>query len=358
MTQMTFPTAPTQARGAALYQHGLNVKSFVNEVADKFSKCDNKAQDLCSTKDTVVLEKLKTSVIGPFAVGQDECSSMEGSKVGPNLDAKLENTSQGRDEMGMKCSYTTRIGASRTESEDSIRYEACYGSDGPQTTVVENKKTGLLTIESSCDFFDTPIRAWVGVAGQEPVEFGPNGPSDFKMVSTWKKAQAIRTEIQADMDQLKKWDQSGQDLNPEKGIVVVANSGRDTVKEQELSFDSKTGQTQSFSQMARIDYGCSISTETWTYRREGDQEVFAATNYSGLEEVRVGADGSMTYTDFEKKVAPESLAAYNQKIADEKKAAEDLKIAIAEYDAKPWYKKMFTHNPHPVEYHGGGFGAG
>lgn len=358
MAQVTFSTAPSQARGAALYQHGLAVKSFVSEVADKFSKCDNQAHDLCSTKDTVVLEKLKTSVTGPFALGQDGCSSMEGSKVGPNLDATLENRAKGRDEMGMKCEYTTRIGASRTESGDTIRYEASYGSDGPRTTVIENKTTGALTIESSGDFYDTPRHDWVGVEAREAVNFGANGPTDAKSVGTWKEAQSIRKEIQADMNQLQKWDQSSQDLNPEKGIVVVANSGRDAVEEQQLRFDPQTGQTQSFSRMSRIDHGCSIATQTWTYRREGEQEVFSKDSYFGIDEVRVGSDGSMIFTEFEKKVAPEDLEAYNQKAAADKKAAEDLKIAIAEYDAKPWYKKVFTADPHPRQHYSSGFGAG
>lgn len=144
-------------------------------------------------------------------------------------------------------------------------------------------------------------------------------------------------------------------MNPTAGIVVSADVERQQITEKALHFDPASGEIQSF---AHHTSDGEFNTRTWTYRREGQDQVYAQTGYLGLDEVRVAADRSVTFTWFDGKVARPELPAYLENEAAEAKKAEQLKADIATYDALPWYKQLFTHNPRPAPVYHGGFGAG
>jgi hypothetical protein len=341
MKQVTFSGAPTQALGAALYRHAMNIKQEVDSTADEFTRHDNGPKDLCDTVGTIVLEDRK---------------GLSGSLIGKNLESSQHTSKPTVDEFGFNTTYESTVKLSRREEADGTTYGKAISvayKEFEGTTVFMNAN-GSMTVTIPGDI-TTREADWAGVKSEKVTNFGPNGPADASSVKAWTQAQHIRTEIDEQMSQLKAWDGTGQDLNPTPGIAVFAESDRRQVTEKAIHFDPASGSVHSF---AHHTSDGEYNSRTWTYRQENGDQIYSRTAYLGLDEVRVAADRSVTFTQFAGKVERSELPAYLAQEAADAEKAEKLKADIAAYDALPWYKQLFTHNPKPVPHYSGGFGAG
>lgn len=341
MKQITFSSAPTQALGAAMYRHAMNIKQEADSTADEFTRLDNSAKDLCDTVGSVVL---------------DNPRGLSGSLIGKNLDSRQFASRPAMDEFGCNTTYESTTRLTRQEEAEGTRYSKSVtsGYRENQATEVFVNANGSLTISMPGEI-STGEADWAGVQARQETKFGPAGPADASSVDAWTQAQKLRSSIDEQMAQLKAWDQTGQDLNPAPGVAVFADQERQQVTEKALHFDPTSGEIQSFAHHTGDgEFNC----RTWTYRREGTDQIYAETSYLGLEEVRVAADRSVTFTQYDGKVARADLPAYLETEAANAKKAEKLAADIAAYDALPWYKQMFTHNPKPAPAYSGGFGVG
>ncbi|MBT9584429.1 hypothetical protein IV102_13890 [bacterium] len=304
----TFQGPPESQKNATLYQHAQEVMRFVGEAKGALEKCDNVDQvDLNASPGTVVVDKSQPVLLDYRLSGAlDKLSLREikGEIVNGSVRASLSGPG------GADCTVEYQETATQihyvvgSSPRDRYDYDRDQISQFPgMIRVVKEKSDGALRVEQQREF---PWSLGYGPGAVETERrFPATGPADLQDAPVFQRGEELRTGIDRSMARLRGMDNGPQDLNPESGVVVVtafdvqvsenfADGGLrryPVPAEALLRFDPKSGQVSEYFQ----GFG---DRETFSYRSQGDSQVYEQQATGACDRLEVNADGSRLQQHF------------------------------------------------------------
>lgn len=279
MVSASFSAPPTTQQNATLYQHAQEVMRVVKGARSRMEALDNvDGVDLNSARGVVIIDQRQVSPgLTCQLAGDKENRGNDfifGQLVGKDMEVTLsENSEPGGwpryEDQYVKYQDSPKETAYTISTSDDTLFEG-------DIAVREDKTNGCLEIkqEASMPFnlSGSPNKVPFG-----KVSFPPSGPQSVKDAPFFRKGMELKSQIDDMMVNLKGMDNGPRDLNPDPGIVVVADFARESIPDERpipleaaLHFDPIGGQVNEFSAGYGEHKGYSYHADqgTETYRRD------------------------------------------------------------------------------------------
>ncbi len=188
-----------------------------------------------------------------------------------------------------------------------------------------DKTTGALFVEQNEEKDHQSL--WQAYGGEKATRsYGAEGPTKLSQNAEYVKDTNRLQAAESSLASLKALDNTEADLNPEPGIVVTATFG-ERQEEAHLHYSVESGIVK----QASIGMG---SQERVTFSQDDNgASKFRLDDHHGIIDYKKSANGSLTVTE------------NNRAMRDDLVRLEEQKAELAEFQALPWFKKAFKHEP-------------
>lgn len=351
LVQAKFQGPPTTRDGARLYQRALETKRLAEVAETELRTRDNSQLDSNSDADAVVsgfspVANVEIGYGNALVSGRKEVvfrqptwewtpdgkvTALAGdlSKDGSTMTGVFESAGAFTFEVGKQVDANEETYTLNSGTALKVHIFAGQVTEYGDLTARFDKKTGALFVEQNEGKDYRPL--YVPYGGEKAARsYGPQGPTKLEQNAGYlvdrDRLQAAENSLTA----LKSLDNSEADLNPEPGIVVTATFG-EAQEEAHLHYSVESG----IIHQAAIGMGVE---ERLAFTRDSDgASKFRLDDHHGIVDYEKAADGSLTVRE------------NHRAFPDDIQRFEEQKAAQAEYQALPWYRKAFQHEPYVRE---------